>query len=202
MWPPCAVIRKHKPPEVKRRYQRNFKKKKKKKKRTYWVIFRKIRPIAIGEVYRRLVAKVALKLTLQKAVNILAPLQQCVGVKGAAENIVRFVRLLMQKQRIDDVCLQVDLSNAFNSLDRHHMLGEISKSFQSCINGHFFFVMANHLTYFVGIFQSSLPEGYSKATLSAPCFLRSPFPPSSRRQNRRFLLANKAGMPIMVQLWP
>ena len=54
-----------------------------------------IRPIALGEVLPRLVANVALKLSIQKAVAYLAPLQQ--GVKGAAENIVRYIRLATQK---------------------------------------------------------------------------------------------------------
>lgn len=87
-----------------------------------------IRPIGVGEVIRRLVSKVALKLTINKAVAILATLQQCVGVKGAAENVVRYFRYLTQKLRVDDICLQVDLTNAFNSLHRDHMLRDVASS--------------------------------------------------------------------------
>ena len=88
-----------------------------------------IRPIAVGEVLRRLVAKVALKLSIQKAVAYLAPLQQGVGVKGAAENIVRYIRLATQKLNSDDVCLQVDITNAFNTVHRDHMLQEVASNF-------------------------------------------------------------------------
>ena len=65
-------------------------------------------------------------LSIQKGVAYLAPLQQGVGVKGAAENIVRYIRLATQKLNTDDACFQVDITNAFNSIHRDHMLQEVA----------------------------------------------------------------------------
>ena len=69
-----------------------------------------------------------MKLCIKKAVALLSPLQQGVGVKGATENIIRYIRHLTQKLQSEDVCLQVDMNNAFNSMFRHRMLQEVASS--------------------------------------------------------------------------
>ena len=51
-----------------------------------------MRPIAVGEVLRRLVSKCAMASVKQKAINQLSPLQLGVGVKGVCETVVHTVQ--------------------------------------------------------------------------------------------------------------
>jgi Reverse transcriptase (RNA-dependent DNA polymerase) len=78
-----------------------------------------VRPIAVGEVIRRLVAKCLMARVRQPAQALLAPLQLGVAVKGGAEAIVHTVRRLITHHldaavSPDGALLQVDFSNAFN----------------------------------------------------------------------------------------
>ena len=74
------------------------------------------RPIAVGEVLRRLVSKCLATHTRQTAVSILSPLQLAVGVKGGCEAIVHAVdQALFPSPDNDRWTLLLDLSNAFNS---------------------------------------------------------------------------------------
>jgi Reverse transcriptase (RNA-dependent DNA polymerase) len=78
-----------------------------------------VRPIAVGEVIRRLVAKCLMAWVRQPVQVLLAPLQLGVAVKGGAEAIVHTVRRLITHYLDaavfpDWALLQVDFSNAFN----------------------------------------------------------------------------------------
>jgi hypothetical protein len=81
-----------------------------------------VRPIAVGEVIRRLVTKCLMARVRQPAQALLAPLQLGVAVKGGAEAIVHTVRRLITHHLDAAVSpywtLQVDLSNAFNFVRR------------------------------------------------------------------------------------
>jgi Reverse transcriptase (RNA-dependent DNA polymerase) len=82
-----------------------------------------VRPIAVGEVIRRLVAKCLMARVRQPAQALLAPLQLGVSVKGGAEAIVHTVRRIITHYlgasvSPDWALLLVDFSNAFN-LVRH-----------------------------------------------------------------------------------
>jgi Reverse transcriptase (RNA-dependent DNA polymerase) len=82
-----------------------------------------VRPIAVGEVIRRLVAKCLMARVRQLAQALLAPLELGVAVKGGAEAIVHTVRRLITHHldaavSSDWALLQVDFSNAFNLVRR------------------------------------------------------------------------------------
>ena len=72
-----------------------------------------LRPIAVGNLERRLISKCAAFSLSQKAAQFLAPYQLGVGVKGGCEALVHAVREAL-KQDPSKLLLQVDLINAFN----------------------------------------------------------------------------------------
>ena len=76
-----------------------------------------IRPVAVGEVLRRLTSKVLQRSFSTRLTGALAPLQLGVGVRGATEQIARKLRRILIANPGAFV-LQIDLSNAFNSVDR------------------------------------------------------------------------------------
>ena len=86
-----------------------------------------LRPIAVGEVLRRLVSKCLSFVLRQKAVSVLSPLQLGVGVKGGCEAIVHSVSAVLEDSSSPDASwtLLVDFSNAFNCIDRSRMLQEV-----------------------------------------------------------------------------
>jgi hypothetical protein len=78
------------------------------------------RPIAIGEVLRRLVSKCLSFLVLPQVVKSLLPLQVGVGTRGGAEAVVHAVNLVANNSDImphSKWTLLLDFSNAFNSVD-------------------------------------------------------------------------------------
>ena len=85
-----------------------------------------LRPVAVGEVLRRLTSKVLQHCLSSRLCDVLAPLQLGVGVKGASELIARKLRRLLRAEPGSFV-LQVDLSNAFNSVKR----GKIQEALQA-----------------------------------------------------------------------
>ena len=100
-----------------------------------------VRPIAIGEVLRRLVSKCLIAATLPQAIECLSPLQLGVGIPRASQTIIHAVNIHLSSPSFDAVkpTLLVDFSNAFNSIDRSAMFSEIrqrlpslSAWFESC----------------------------------------------------------------------
>ena len=84
-----------------------------------------VRPIAVGDVLRRLVGKVLLSTSQARAeVDSLRPMQVGVGVPNAAESVAMGVQAVAAALGTGEswVCLQVDFENAFNSLDRSALL--------------------------------------------------------------------------------
>jgi hypothetical protein len=82
-----------------------------------------VRPIAVGAIIRRLVAKCLMARVRQPAQALLAPLQFGVAVKGGAKAIVHTVRRLITHHldaavSPDWAPLQVEFSNAFNLVRR------------------------------------------------------------------------------------
>ena len=87
-----------------------------------------LRPIAVGEVLRRLTSKCVSRAVQADAVRILSPLQVGVGIPVGCEAIVHSVSSVLEDPNIspDDRCiLLVDFSNAFNSVNREHMFREV-----------------------------------------------------------------------------
>ena len=91
-----------------------------------------IRPIAVGDIIRRLVSKCFAYGLAEKAAGLLAPSQLGVGVRGGCEALVHTVRAVVEDPDTPpDSCsvLQVDLINAFNRADRTTAFREVKKLF-------------------------------------------------------------------------
>ncbi|CAI7832294.1 unnamed protein product [Closterium sp. NIES-54] len=78
---------------------------------------RGVRPIAMGETVMRIAAKAALR-ELGPAINsFFLPVQFGVAVQGGAKCIIHSVRALLEENS-SRVSLQIDVENAFNSVER------------------------------------------------------------------------------------
>ena len=87
-----------------------------------------LRPIAIGEVLRRLTSKCVSRAVHADATAVLSPLQVGVGIPVGCESIVHSVVSLLEDPHIssESKCLlQVDFSNAFNTVDRSSLFQEV-----------------------------------------------------------------------------
>ena len=90
-----------------------------------------IRPIAVGEVLRRLIAKHLAKEANLEAKELLQSLQLGVGVKAGAEAIIHSIKLSYEKILTSSSSLdilQTDFCNAFNSIKRSEMLKALASS--------------------------------------------------------------------------
>ena len=96
-----------------------------------------VRPVAVGETIRRLVGKALLATGVSKAqVAQLAPVQVGVGVRSAAESVAMGLQSIVDSlsHTMDLAILNVDLCNAFNSVDRLAMLKAASQCVPSVYN--------------------------------------------------------------------
>ena len=95
-----------------------------------------LRPIAVGEILRRLTSKGFSRALGEKAAAIFAPSQLGVGVPGGCEALARTLRHLVEVEHDDPdfLVLQVDLVNAFNMGDRAAMFKEVGKLFPECMS--------------------------------------------------------------------
>ena len=99
-----------------------------------------IRPIAVGETFRRLVGKVLLRLPhVQEGIESLRPRQCGVGMPFAAELVGMGVHRLASgvlDAHVNEqwVLLQVDVCNAFNSVDRSTMLQQTLRKVPAVYN--------------------------------------------------------------------
>ena len=84
------------------------------------------RPIAVGEVLRRLTSKCLANAARHSAFSSLTPLQLGVCVKGGCEAIIHAASHLMSSSSINQRwTLLLDFSNAFNCINREAMFAEI-----------------------------------------------------------------------------
>ena len=88
-----------------------------------------IRPVAIGSAFRRLPAKLAARYGQAALSEYLRPVQLGVGTPGGCEALVHAAReFVSSTSRAADqptVLVKVDLTKAFNSVDRANCLSEI-----------------------------------------------------------------------------
>ena len=90
-----------------------------------------LRPIAVGEVLRRLTSKCLSRAVQSDAFDVLTPLQVGVGVKAGCEAVVHSVAHILERGDLpvrSRWILLVDFSNAFNSVSREHMFREVRAS--------------------------------------------------------------------------
>ena len=82
-----------------------------------------LRPIAVGNVFRRIASKIASRIVSRRLAQELRPVQLGVGVRGGAEAACHAVREYMQQHVDDDrLLVKLDMRNAFNSVNRAHIL--------------------------------------------------------------------------------
>ena len=91
-----------------------------------------LRPIAVGNLLRRVVAKCFSRALAQPAAAVLAPNQLGVGVRGGAEAIAHAVSEAV-KEDPGRWVLQADLVNAFNVVDRGVVLEQVANLFPECL---------------------------------------------------------------------
>ena len=87
-----------------------------------------IRPIAIGNILRRVICKAACSNVKEKVTALLAPKQLGFGLSMGAEGADHAARRFLQNSLASDdplILLKIDFSNAFNSLRRDHMLERV-----------------------------------------------------------------------------
>ena len=80
-----------------------------------------LRPIAIGDVFRRLAAKLAVHKLQPRVSRYLSPSQLGCGVPGGIEVAVHSARYSLMNAKEDSVFIKLDISNAFNTIDRRHV---------------------------------------------------------------------------------
>ena len=83
------------------------------------------RPIAVGEMFYRLAAIVAVRRVSGKAAELLSPHQYGIGVPGGAEKIVHSLQHELTDRDKRLAMLQLDIANAFNTCDRARLLSEL-----------------------------------------------------------------------------
>ena len=76
-----------------------------------------VRPIAVGEVHRRIMCRAVMRIVEHDVLLATAPLQLCVGVPSACKGAVHAMRSMYGNDETEAI-LMVDASNAFNSLNR------------------------------------------------------------------------------------
>ena len=88
-----------------------------------------VRPMAVGEVLRRLVGKcwVQTELIEEACARLLEPRQLRVGTPGGAEAVIRAVSVMVGERHLetDLAQLQIDYHNAFNLVSRGVFLKEV-----------------------------------------------------------------------------
>lgn len=82
-----------------------------------------IRPIAVGNVFRRLASKLVCRPAVRRLADELRPIQLGVGIAGGCESAAHAVRQYVHSRpQRGDVLVKLDVSNAFNSIRRDHLL--------------------------------------------------------------------------------
>ena len=84
-----------------------------------------VRPIAVGDTFRRVTSKLVLLRVLPSAPEYLLLLQNGVGVPSAAEQTVHCCRILAASVG-DTADLFLDLRNTFNIISRRAVLSQVS----------------------------------------------------------------------------
>ena len=87
-----------------------------------------LRPLAVGNLLRRVTAKAVMKKVALRAAAHLSPHQMGVSVPGGVEAIVHTVRAALDADP-NLWCLQIDLISAYNRVSREHIMSETEANF-------------------------------------------------------------------------
>ena len=90
-----------------------------------------VRPIAVGEILRRLAGKYLMSLVREDAQSYFWPVQVGVAVPGGAEKAIHTVRAWRRRHwnSPHKVALKLDFSNVFNTVSRAVVLSAVSDLF-------------------------------------------------------------------------
>ena len=88
-----------------------------------------VRPIAVGDLLRRLSCKLALTLVKDDIHPALVPHQLGVGVPNGTEAIIHAVDTRLEQLADPQCILQIDFSNAFNLVSRNEILSTVASTF-------------------------------------------------------------------------
>lgn len=86
-----------------------------------------VRPIGVGEVVRRVMGRAILAVLKDDIMRAVGPLQLCAGQEAGCEAAIHAIHQIFDDPSTDAV-LQVDATNAFNSLNRETALRNIQVS--------------------------------------------------------------------------
>ena len=86
---------------------------------------RSVRPIGVGEVFRRIIAKCVIQITKCDILDATGSLQVSAGQKSWSEAAIHAMNSLFSADETDAVLL-IDVTNAFNTLNRAAALHNIS----------------------------------------------------------------------------
>jgi hypothetical protein len=92
-----------------------------------------VRPIAVGNLLRRLTSKCFSFALADRAATLLGPHQLGVGIRGGIEAIIHTVREVLQDGDANMGILQIDLINAYNMADRDSAFREVEENFPDII---------------------------------------------------------------------
>ena len=83
-----------------------------------------IRPIAVGNVFRRLASKIAVKRVIPELRRQQPPVELGVGVSGGCEATAHAVRVFVQSPvvPVNNVLVKLDIKNTLNTVRRDHFL--------------------------------------------------------------------------------
>ena len=84
-----------------------------------------VRPIAIGEMFYRLAAVLAVRRVTAAAATLLAPHQYGIGVPGGGERILHSMQHTLTNKQARLAAVKIDISNAFNCCDRARLLDRL-----------------------------------------------------------------------------
>ena len=87
-----------------------------------------VRPIGIGKVLRRIIGKAVMSVVKKEVVQAAGSLQVCAGQVAGVESDIHSMVDLFESDNSATV-LQIDATNAFNSLNRNVFLHTVSKPF-------------------------------------------------------------------------
>lgn len=87
-----------------------------------------VRPVAIGEVFCRLTAKVICHQKSSEFCSYFSPVQHGIATPGGAELLTHHIQYLLERNPSWSV-LKTDVKNAFNSVSRQNVLQEIAHEF-------------------------------------------------------------------------
>ena len=135
-----------------------------------------VRPIAVGCILRRLVAKCAGNRIMQAMAELLRPKQLGYGIPRGAEAAVHAARIYLHNLQPQHLILKLDFRNAFNCLHRDKMLAAVREMVPELYPLiHSAYSHPSSLFFGESVLKFSHLKAYNRETPWAPYCSASPF---------------------------